>query len=290
MNSVPLQIEYGSYKSVLKLETMPIPCFILNNKQRVLAISGIHKTFGYDGKSEFWLLNILNLIAKYTKISKEILLAYEKPIAIEIKNAKEQFENSAVIDCNLFIETCKIIVDAKSNGLLSANTIKVSKTAESFLKKTSNRSIDQLIDIATGYVVFKEHVKDSLGNYMEIQLHDESCKWVKTFPDHFFEILFDLHNGDWKSTKANPKTMEQLFCDVVFSRVSTELMIELRAMQPKRSYNRKGNQPQDLQHPKLKNMIENIISLLKTSGNNWFIFMQLLNRTYPVNAGYKTKL
>ena len=71
MKTSPLKIAYGSNGLPLKISNLELPCYILSDKQRVLSISGIQKFLGYEGKSETWLLNILNAISKFEKIPKE---------------------------------------------------------------------------------------------------------------------------------------------------------------------------------------------------------------------------
>ncbi|WP_309642190.1 P63C domain-containing protein [Flavobacterium sp.] len=290
MNSNALKIAYGSPQLLLKMSGLEIPCFILNDKKHVLPISGIHKLFGYEGKSEIWLLNILNTISKFTKIQKELLQAYESPIKIETNHSKAHKEIIGLIDSNLFIETCKTFVEAKNNGLLGANLIKISKTAEAILKHTKDQNIDDLIDIATGYTIFKEHVKHSLQKYMQTQLEDDVALWLRTFPDEFYAVIFEIHNYNWHTVKAKPENLGKIFYDIIFSRIPSELLADLNANQPKRAYKRINNKPQNNEHAELKKYLDNLIALLKTSGNNWFIFLQLLNRNYPIQNYYSKKL
>ncbi len=290
MNPNPLKIAYGSPQLLLKMGDLEISCFILNDNKHVFPIHGIQKLLGYEGKSETWLINTLNAIAKLTKISKELLKAYENPITVEINTSRTPDESIAIVDSFVFLETCKIFVDAKNNGLLGMNLIKISKIAAKVLQQNSNQNIDTLIDVATGFANFKELTKLSIEKYMLTQLEDDSALWLKTISDEFFDKLFEIHNLDWKTMNVNPEFIGKILYDVLFSRVSIELLSELRTNPPKRTYKRKNGQLQNNEHPELKKHLGHIIALLKTSGDNWYIFLQLLNRSFPLNHHYSHTL
>jgi len=97
MSSTPLKIAYGSTELPIKLGDSSVSCFILSNNQYVLPISSVQKLLGYDGKSETWLLNILNNISKFTKISKDLLQAYEDPVKVTMNSTKKTTSNHS---CN----------------------------------------------------------------------------------------------------------------------------------------------------------------------------------------------
>jgi hypothetical protein len=281
-----LKIAYGSPKLPLKIGGLALPCYILRNNQHVLPIAGIQKLLGYEGKSETWLLNILISISKFEKIPKELLQAYEQPFKIDINPTKTNVEILNAIHSRAFLETCQTIVDAKNNGLLGANLIKISKPAALIIEQTKNKNIDTLIDNATGYQTYKTQVLLSFELYMQSQLEDEAVFWLKTIADDFYFVLFKIHNQDWRLMKTSPEIMGSLIYDLIFCRINTEILSELRAKAPKRAYLRKDNHPQNNENLKLKGHILNLMALLETAEHNWFIFLQLLQRTYPIQNHY----
>jgi hypothetical protein len=283
-----LKIAYGSPKLPLKIGGLELPCYILSDNQHVLPITGIQKILGYDGKSETWLLNILISISKFEEIPKKLLQAYEQPIKIESNTSKTNIEFLNAIHSTAFLETCQTIVDAKNNGFLEANLIKISKPAALIIEQTKNKNIDALIDHATGYQTYKTQVLLSFEQYMHSQIEDEAVFWLKTIADDFYIVLFKIHNQDWRFMKTNPEFMGSLMYDLIFCRINTEILSELRAKAPKRTYLRKGNHPQNNENLKLKGYIFNVMALLKTAEYNWFIFLQLLQRTYPMQSHYES--
>jgi hypothetical protein len=290
MSTSHLKIAYGSLALPLKINAFELPCYILSDKQRVFSIGGIQKFMSYEGKSETWLLNILNAISKFEKIPKALLQAYENPTKIEISYSKNTVETIGVIPSDLFLATCLIVIEAKNNGLLGANLVKISKPAALFLAYTKNQNIHNLIDVATGYLNYKIQVMQFLEQYMQAQIDDAAALWLNTISEDFYSVLFEVHNQDWHTIKSNPEIIGSLLHDLIFSRIDAALLHTLRTKPPKRTYQRKDNRPQNNENTELKRYINDLMALLKTANYNWFIFLQLLNRTYPIKNHYSNTL
>lgn len=281
-------IAFGSEQLPLKIGSLSLPCYLLDNNQRVFTKTGIQKALGYDGKFEDWLLDLMTSIDKFSPIAEDIITKYQNPILISInRNGVESIIENC--DCLLFIALCKIIINAKNDGFLNVNQLRFAKNAETILETVSNDNIIQLIDEATGFVFFKEQSKDYLQKFLVEIGNDTTLLWVKTFPDSFFEILFYLNQLDWKDLNDNPLVIGKIIYEVVFSRQTDETIQELRKNKPKRTYKRKNNNLQENEHPSLKEFISNCQSLLKASGYQWTIFMQFLNKSYPKNTNYIIK-
>jgi P63C domain len=281
-------VAFGSEQLPLKIGTISLSCYLLDNNQRVFTKTGIQKALGYDGKSEDWLLDLLTTIDKFSPIAEENIQKYQNPILIAIhRDGIETIVEN--YDCFLVLTLCNIIIDAKNDGFLNVNQLRFAKNAETILETLSSDNIVSCIDEATGFVFFKEQSKDFLRNFLFEKGNDAAFLWIKTFPDAFFEILFYLNQLDWKDLKENPLIIGKIIHEVVFSRQSDEIIQELRANKPKRSYKRKQNYQQDNEHPALKEFISNCQSLMKASGYQWNIFIQFLNKSYPKNSNYSTK-
>lgn len=282
MNSQLTAIEFGSKNLLLNIADAKIPVFRLDDQRFVFPLSSAHKILGYEGKSDYWLLNILQTISKFSKIPPAIIQAYESPTIAALKSPQEPIESIKVIEMGAFIETCKIFVLAKENGWLGVGVIKVSKVAQHILNWAENQHLEELAAESCGFNTFKEAMKSEFIQYLINQTSEKSFLWIKTFPDNFFTTLFKIHTADWKDLKTQPEICGRWIVDIVFSRLSYALISELRNNLPKRSYRRKQNLPQENSHPELKKIITDITILMETAALNWFIFLQLLNRAYPI--------
>ncbi len=269
-------ILFESLESPLKIGSKSFDVFVLQNNQRVIAIKSIQKALGYDGKNENWLSEFLKDISIYLPIATTLLKAYQNPIKLDV-GQKLNPSNTAV-DIDVLKDTFLLIVKAKNEGFLNVNQIKFSKEAKLLVEDENLDNIKRLIDQITGFTLFKENTIDKMIS--NLQTIDLAFVWIKTFPDEFFALLMEMKNTNWKTLLQNQQNYATILNEIVFSRIEVALLEELRVLKPKRSYQRKNSNKQDLQHPKLKQHLAILFSLAKVSGNNWNIFMQLVNKSF----------
>jgi len=282
MVQIPLKISYGSEQLPLKLGAAYIPCFILENGKQVFAKNDLHRLLGYDGKSDDWLLDLLGSINKFYPVPGSVFNALEEPLLFEIPKKDGSTTIAKGIRAGLLLEICKTITDAKSNGYISVSQLKFAKMAETVLKNISGLDLEQAINEASGFVFYKERAKQHLQQFFQNNTPEKSFQWTATLPDAFFEALFGLYQTDWVNTIGRPKTMAKLLHELVFSRIDDVLLEELRSTGPKRVYRNKKGILNDIQHPGLKNYTTGLLSLLETAAGDHAIFLQLLNRSFPI--------
>ena len=270
-------ILFESGKEPLKIGTKSLSVFILENNQRVILIKSIQKALGYEGKNEKWLFEFLNDINIYMPINTAILNAYQNPIKITHSQKDDLTLNT--VDADFLIETMDLIVKAKNGGFLNVNQIKFAKEAKLLIEDENSLNLKKLIDFNTGFTLYKENSMDKM--IFNLQKNDLAFVWIKTFPDYFFELLMEMKNINWKNLPQNHKIYGEILSEIIFSRLDNSLLEALRILKPKRTYQRKNSKPQDLEHPTLKQHLAILFSLAKLSGNNWTIFIQLLNKSFP---------
>lgn len=270
-------ILFDSSKAPLILGSKSFDAYILENNQRVISIKSIQKALGYEGKNENWLFEFLKDISVYLPIPAELLNAYQNPL--KINYSQKSKPTNYVVVANVLHETFQLIVKAKNEGFLNVNQIKFSKEAKLLLENDNVANIKSLIDHNTSFTLFKENIIDKM--ILNLQKTDLAFVWIKTFPDSFFELLMEMKNINWKNALLNQEIFAEILNEIIFSRIDSVLLEELRNTNPKRTYQRKNSKKQDLQHPKLKQHLAVLFSLAKVSGNNWNIFIQLLNKSFP---------
>lgn len=276
-----LKIQFGSQEKTLKIGNTLLHCYILDNKQRVITIDSVQKVLGYEGKSENWLVEFLTSINRFTPIQNELLLKIKIPLsAISIINGNEK-EISNLIDATFIVQTCLTIVKAKEDGFLNLNQLKYAKSASIVLVKLQNTSIENLIDEATGFNWYREKAIEKVILLLLEKQNDEANFWIKTIPVQFIDKILDLNDLDWKIIFENPSYLAKISTEIIYSRIDNEILENLRTTKPKRTYTRKNNKKQDNEHPELKKHIISIESLLIASGNNWSVFIELLNKAFP---------
>ncbi len=278
------QILFGSDKRPLHLAQAEIACFILDNQQRVCSLTGFQKALGYDGKSENWLKDLLTQVHRFIPVD-ELVESLKNTSVFENESAQKNIGVSAP----LLVGICQKLVLAKKEGFLSVSQLKYAKSAEMLLENLTAERLERMIEEASGFLFFKDNAIERFSRFLSTELDDAAFEWTRTFPDAFYQKVFELHHYDWADLQKNPKPVGKIFYDVVFSRIPNNLLEEIRHNKPKRNYHRKNYLPQDNQHPGLKEYISNVLSLVNAAADNWNIFLQLLNRSCPKNDAFTTK-
>ena len=281
MADTTLEIAFGNEKRPLKINGLEISCFILSNNQHIVTKNAVQKLFGYEGKSENWLRDLLIHINKFTVVSESITQLENSVIF------KSEFSTKSVgIDSILFIEICQSISMAKKEGFLSISQLKCAKAAEKILTALNTDNINLHIDEAAGFNFYKENAIECLSKFLTTAFNDNAFEWIKSFPENFVWKILQVNKLDWSDMRDDPQIPGKIFHEIIFTRISNELLQELRTIRPKRTYKRKNLLSQDNQHPKLKEYVAELQLMLTTTAENWNIFLQLLNRAYPKDTDF----
>lgn len=270
---------FGSEAQKLKIGNVAFSCYLLDNGQRVLLKNSIPKVFGYEGKSENWLFEFLLHINRLTPVEPVILEALGKDIVFHVKSG-ENFSKKMGISPNLFLEACRTIVKANLDGFLYMSEHRFAKAAENILKEIADADIEQLIDYATGYELYKQNHKDALARHMVANGHAFGV-WVKSFSDSFFRNVFLYKGWGWKNLNTDADAFAAYLNDIVFSRIPDDLLAKLERSKPKMQYRKKNTPERYIEHPDLLAYLQTVSGLLKALENNESVFEQLLSRTYP---------
>ncbi|KAB1156068.1 P63C domain-containing protein [Flavobacterium luteum] len=277
-----LSIEFGSRSKPLKITNIHLYCYILENKQKVITRDSVQKVLGYEGKSENWLLELLTTINQFTPIHSELLFELKTPLSARMIVSDSEKVVYDLLEAPILVQSCLAILKAKEEGFLNVNQLKFAKSASIVLEKIQNTTIENLIDEATGLIRHREKSIEKVIQTFLNQQNDNAYNWIRTISIDFIERILDLHHLDWKTIFHNPYSLAEIINEIIFSRISIEILDDLRKLNPKRVYKRKNNKKQDNEHIELKKYIIVLESLLMASENNWSIFLQLLNKAFPV--------
>lgn len=283
-----MTVSFGSAKNQLQLGSVFLSCYILENKQQVITKDSLQKAIGYDGKSENWLVDFITAINKFNPIYSELVLVLKNPILIKKEPADNQKNVIEAFDPIYILETCKAIIRAKNEGFLNVNQLKYAKAASLVLENIGNSNLNELIEEATRFLWHKEITLGKTIQYLQEQENDSAHIWIKTIPNEFIDNLLEMNGLNWLNAYQKPSVLGKLFYETLFLRMENTIIENLRKSKPKRIYKRKENKKQDKEHPLLKEYIIVLQSLIKASGYNWNIFIQLLNKTYPKHKNRAT--
>jgi len=274
--------KFSSDKTPLLLGgEIELPCYVLENKKRVLSLRGMQKALGYKGSSGDWLKNVISA----NPPSPEIIAGIKEPMKFKRVDAGGTQPNTYGYEATFFIDICNGFIDLKKAGNLKPRYLFMAERADIIVRASAKVGIIALVDEATGYQEFR--AKNDLREYFAKFLLDEYGKWTKRFPDEFFEAIFRMKGWTWNyaSTKK-PSVVGHYINNFVYSRIAPGVLSELKTRTPK---DEKGNRGiklhqwfnQDVGHPKLQEHLASIVVLAKSVGYNWRNFQRVLNRSLP---------
>jgi hypothetical protein len=276
----PKPIKFGTSTSRLSLGKITLSCYILENGKYIFTLESIQKAMGYNGKSKNWLFEFLAHINRLTVIEPALLEALSRTILFETDRSVTGEVKSGV-EAAIFLEACGEIKRAKDEGFLFVSELKFAKAAEIILDALSDKNILQMIDFATGYSLFRQNHKDALSRYVKNETGQNTAAWIRSFPDAFFDYMFRLRHWTWTDLVEKAPVAGRLISDLVFDRISHELLDKLENTRPRMKYRKKDQPEEYIEHPELKTHLHSVSALLETSGFNQPVFEQLLNRTFP---------
>lgn len=96
-------------------------------------------------------------------------------------------------------------------------------------------------------------------------MREEAAKWVKTFDDSFFEMIFKMRGWNWNNISKRPGVVGTWINDIVCQRLGSMVLTELQERNPKTDKSRSKKHHKflsdEIGYPKLKSHLEAIGAL-----------------------------
>jgi len=278
---------YGSDKTPLKLGDLEIPCYVLEDGTRVFSGRGVQKAIGYDSKSGQWMksfCNIKGLSPYFYAGDQSIAERLSNPIKFKRVDAGGSQSDTNGYEVTLLVDICSIIIDANRAG--DFDDMKIVRNADIIIRSVAKVGIIALVDEVTGYQQDKNRAKDELQKFLAQFISDEASRWVKTFNDSFFEMIYRMHGWSWTLTHRRPGVVGKWINDIVYERLAPVILTELQKVNPKTDKGTRKDRhhqhlTEDVGRPKLKEHLAAVEALGRASGYNWAKFMQMLNAAFP---------
>lgn len=279
-----LKASYGSDKTPLIIGETELPCYVLEDGTRVLSGRGMQKALGASASaSGTWLKRTVNSSSLAPFIEPGVLDKLNNPIEFERQDAGGSQSKTYGYEATLLIDICDSILQANKTRAVNENIL---AAAEIIIRSVAKVGIIALVDEATGYQEVRE--KDALQKFLSKFLNEEQAKWVKTFPDEFFEMVFKFKGLTWTTANKGkkPQWIGHFINNYVYSRLAPQVLTELRKLNPKNEDGRrKGKHTQwidmDYGHPKLLEHLNLLIAFAIAAGYNEGNWKRMIERARP---------
>ena len=270
-DDVPLdRMPEAKYKGVLRILDYEIPCYVLNDGQRVIGrTSATEMLTGIKGGGAFEKYIGVAALRPFINMNGvlEKMVSFRLPEVEGLDRAVKGLPTSVWLDvCEGFVKA----LDARNRRAvdvpMTARQIEMAIQAGMFLAAVARVGLDSLIDEATGYQY--DRAADALQVKLHAYLEVEMRKWEKTFPDELW-IEFGRLTG-WKgSVTKRPKYWGKLVMELVYEYLDADVADWLRQNVPEPRHGQNYHQWLSSQYG-LKKLVEHLwklIGIAKTCQN-----------------------
>lgn len=279
------------YRGELHLGEFAIPCYVLEDGRRALSKSEMQRALGViENEPSQRSSKRLDEILTSKQVSRFISDDFMSSKLSTIDGIREGTPIK-LYDALVLPEICEIMLKVRdyalSNGLeLGIRQRAVIGRADILVRSFAKVGLIALIDEATGYDKVKNRAKDNLQKWLNTFLAEEASRWVKTFPDSFFELIYKMYGWTWTNSPKKPGVVGNIINDWVYLRLGPKVLEELDRLNPKnanghRAHKHHQNLSETIGKPALQRHLEALKALGAASGYDRARFLDMLNRAYP---------
>lgn len=275
------------YTGFIEIGDSTLSCAVLSDGTRVLTQSDMMRALGRSrqAKGRAYYDADVNLPAFLTAknlkpfISNELHVTSSQ-IEFKLPSGQKAFGYRA----EMLPQVCEVYLKARDAGALAPSQKHVAQRADILVRGLANVGIIALVDEATGYQ--RDRAANALARILEEFIAKELQPWVHTFPDDYYAQLFRLRGLDFPRDRVKrPQYFGHLTNDIIYKRLAPGVLEELKQSTPKLPSGRRKHQMHrkltpDLGHPKLREHLASVITIMKLS-NNYSDFQIKLDRVHP---------
>lgn len=265
-------------------EDVILPCFVLENKTRVISGRGMTTAIGMKGRGQgVQRITTHKTLAPF--ITPDLLAAIENPIKFYgIWGTRLTYGYEATI----LLQICEAILSARDAGVLKTEQeLRYAQQCDILIRAFAKVGIIALVDEATGYQA--ERDRDELHRILEAYISAELLPWTKRFPDEFYKELFRLRGWQYNPLSvARPGYVGKLTNKLVYEKLPEGVLEELKARNPK---NPKGNRryrhhqflTEDIGNIHLEKHLAAVTTLMRIS-STWIEFVYHFNKAFHIDV------
>lgn len=267
---------------------MSIQCAVLENNVRVLSERSISKIFGGKGGGAHWKRKkfddgAANLPAYFS--AKNLRNYINNKIQVPpIEYINLSGRTSTGISAELLPEYCKVLLEARDDNKLHWKQIHLAHAADILMRALATVGIIALVDEATGFQ--DKRTRDALNQLLEKFIAKELQKWTKTFPDEFYQNMFELNGWQYNpSSVKRPGIIGKYTNDLVYERLAPGVLTALQERNPKDLKGRRKYKHFQYLTPEegmqeLKQHLWALIGLMRVA-TSWRKLKEMVERAFP---------
>lgn len=279
------KLSAATHQGVLAIGDKEIPCFVLEDRTRVLSQAQFLEALGRHRKAnvrdeggEERLPAILQGKAINPYISQEVI-EKSRPVLFRTMDGVRASGYRA----ELLPDVCEIYLKARDEKKLPANQAHVAMAAELLVRGLARVGIIALVDEATGFQY--DRPRRDLEEQLKKYISDSLRKWVRTFPADYFRHLCRLRGVELRADMRLPQYFGHLTNNLVYRRLAPGLVRRLKEkrieLKGEKSHNLHSLLSADVGFPEVLVHLGTVIGIMKAH-TNYDAFEKQLNDIAPI--------
>lgn len=273
----------ATHQGTISIGDIEIPCFVLEDRTRVISGRGMTKAIGMRGRGQ-GVTRIPTHRTLKPFIDESLEVAIKNPINF-VGVGSRATKPTAGYEATILLQVCEVVLNARDAGhLKTAQEQRYALYCDTLIRAFAKVGVVALIDEATGYQEIRDRL--ALQKILDKYIREDLARWAKTFPDEFYEELFRLKGWQYRPLSVKrPSVVGHWTNDIVYSRLAPGVLDALRKKNPATKSGRRPHKhfqylTEEHGHPKLQEHLSNVIFLMKGSAS-WQGFYRMLQRSAP---------
>ncbi|MFA5163834.1 MAG: P63C domain-containing protein [Patescibacteria group bacterium] len=286
MSNKEEKITEAPYSGEIKIGGITIACAVLEDGTRIITQYDFYKAIGRSGKPAKGRGSAIEKVAPFLALNN--LKPYvDKDLEDSTKPVKFKMPKGGIAwgyKAEILPKVCEVYLKARDDDALLASQEKFAVACDIIMRGLAHVGIIALVDEATGYQYAR--AREALEQILEQFIAKELFKWVKTFPDEFYQQLFRLRGWQYsQGSVKRPSVIGKLTNNLIYERLAPGVLDELKQLNPKtpkgtRRHHHHRWLTRDFGHPRLLEHLWAVVNLMRASAN-WSEFQRLINRALP---------
>ena len=281
-----LKAAYGAADKPLKIGTVEIPCYVLEDGKRVIVQRGLYMALGmqqggtrekykeYGGAAR--LVRFLDQNGLNGLITSDIEAMLKEPIVFSVNKTPHYGYEATLLQ-----EIVRAISKAYLKGLLPKKNEHIGYNAEVLDDAFAKIGITALIDEVTGYQEVRD--RNALYKILEAYISPTLLPWTKRFPDEFYKEMFRLNGWAYNPQSVKrPGVIGTWTNQLIYEQLPPGVLDELKSKTPKNVHLHRSL-TSDVGHPHLSNQLAAVTAIMRLS-TSWKKFMANFAKSFKTGA------
>jgi len=274
---------FGSPDRPLRIGSLEIPCYVLDNGKRVITQAGVLTALSMSPGTATKgggdrIANFVNTKSVNPYASNDLREMITNPIKFRALGSM-----AYGYDATILPEICDAVLDARNALKLNHQQEHIAKQAEILVRAFARVGIIALVDEATGYQEIRD--RQALAEILKKYIDGELYKWTETFPLALYKEIFRLKGWAWNDGKM-PQVVGHYTNDLVYDRLTQGMLETLKKMNPRnaetgrRKHRNYHFMTPEIGYPALNQRLYELLGMARAS-ETWNQFYRLVDRTFP---------